>query len=108
MKTKMFSLYDSKAKMFGTPFFMPTIGMALRALQDLTNDNQSMVSRHPSDFSLYELGEFNDEDGSTQNKIPLNMVAIAAEFKQVKPKIQITDIQDVTTSENNKEKVEVK
>lgn len=104
MKTKVFSLYDAKAKMFGVPFYMQTVGLAIRALQDLTNDKNTLVNRHPSDFTLYEIGEFDDSDAKTENLIPIHLIAIASEFAEQKPRIQITDIKDVT----DEKKVEVK
>lgn len=63
MITKMFSIYDSKAAVFGVPFFMPKEQMALRAFSDLCNDKSSLAGMHPEDFSLFEIGEFDDEKG---------------------------------------------
>ena len=60
MVIKMFSLYDSKAEVFGVPFFMNATGLAVRAFTDLVNDPKSAPSRYPSDFSLFELGSFDD------------------------------------------------
>lgn len=64
MKTKMFTLLDTKAEAFGVPFFMPQTAMAKRAVMDLSRDPQSMLSKHREDFVLYEIGEFDDSIGS--------------------------------------------
>lgn len=63
MITKMFSVYDSKAQVFGTPFCFGTVGLALRAFTDLAKDPQSTVSRYPMDFCLFQVGEFDDNKG---------------------------------------------
>lgn len=115
MITKVFSLYDGKAKAFGPPFHMLQRGQALRALQDLVNDDRSMVSRHPQDFVLYQIGDFDDSSGEYLNKVPHELVGMALDFKQIKPVIsggegtsgmvEVLKI-DSSASENSK-KVEV-
>lgn len=63
MVIKVFSIFDDKAQVFSNPFFMPHTGMATRAFADLVNDGQSNVSKHSSDFKLYQIGEFDDVAG---------------------------------------------
>ena len=36
----VYSVYDSKARTYNTPFFMKQDGQALRAFIDLANDNR--------------------------------------------------------------------
>lgn len=81
MITKAYSVYDSKALMFNTPFFMATPGMALRAFSDLSNDPQSMISRHPEDYVLYEIGVFDDTKGELIPHSPLVQLGIASQYK---------------------------
>lgn len=63
MKNEIYSIYDEKAQVFGTPFFQMNEGTAVRAFNDLAADPQSSVYRHPQDYKLYRLGEFEDRDG---------------------------------------------
>ncbi|QXP08360.1 MAG: nonstructural protein [Arizlama microvirus] len=63
MVIKVFSIFDDKAQIFSNPFFMPHTGMATRAFADLVNDGQSNVAKHPSDFKLYQIGEYDDVSG---------------------------------------------
>lgn len=63
MLYKAFSVYDNKAMMFNAPFFMPHVGMAIRALTDLVNDPSTSISRHPADYTLIEIGTYDDETG---------------------------------------------
>ncbi|AXH75519.1 MAG: nonstructural protein [Microviridae sp.] len=60
----MFTVYDSKAQAFGNPFFMENKSTAIRAFTFAANDKNSDIGRYPSDFQLYYLGQFNDEDAS--------------------------------------------
>ena len=61
---KAFAIRDSKAEYFNTPFFQKSHGEAERSFKQLTNDNQSTVSKYPEDFDLYYLGEYDDNTGT--------------------------------------------
>jgi len=63
MKMLMFGIYDEKSLSYGTPFFQPQIGQAMRAFGDLAKDPQSAIAKHPEDYSLYHLGEYDDHTG---------------------------------------------
>lgn len=65
MKLRLYSIFDEKAKAFGSPFYMQTDGMALRLFSDQVSDHSrpSMLADHPEDFRLYRIGEFEDESG---------------------------------------------
>lgn len=63
MFMKAFSLFDNKAGMFSAPFFFHNRAMALRACKDMARDTETSVGRHPADFELFEIGEFDDCSG---------------------------------------------
>lgn len=74
MKIKVFSVYDSKVSAFRYPFFMQATGAAIRAFMDLVNDGKSEVSKYPGDFTLFEHGFFDDENGFLiAEKTPINL-----------------------------------
>lgn len=62
MKLIMFATRDRAADCFGSPFFMPTVGVAIRGFADIINsaDTNQLMSSHPADFDLYELGVWDD------------------------------------------------
>jgi hypothetical protein len=60
---KIFSIYDSKADAYATPFFFKRDGEAIRAFTQLANDNNSQVGKFPSDYTLFELGEYDETTG---------------------------------------------
>jgi len=56
MKQYCYATYDVKAESYGIPFFAATNGLAVRSFVQLCEDNNSMVSKYPEDFTLYRLG----------------------------------------------------
>lgn len=60
------SIRDEKAEAFGRPFFSTTIGTAIRSFTDEVNRSaeDNAWYRHAADYTMYELGTFDDFDGS--------------------------------------------
>lgn len=69
------AVFDSAAKGFARPAFVPSVGAAMRSFGDEVNraDKDNVMYQHPEDFSLYELGVYDDGFGSftllEQNKL---------------------------------------
>jgi len=83
MVNKMYTVYDSKAEAFLVPFFMRTKGEALRAWQQAVNDEQTQFSKYPSDFTLFEIGEYDDSTGTVVMHEAKISLGSALEFKKV-------------------------
>lgn len=70
------SIKDRAADVFNRPFFVPHRNVAIRDFTDEVNrvatDNQ--LNRHPDDFDLYLLGEFDDSRGAFVNNDPQVLV----------------------------------
>lgn len=64
MMLKVFSIYDIKAETYSPPFFLQTVGLAIRTFTDVANDRESRVHKYPEDFTLFEIGTFNDTSGT--------------------------------------------
>lgn len=60
----VFSVFDVKAGAFLNPFIMPNLATAIRALTDCVTDDNHNFGKHPSDYTLFQLGTFNRETGS--------------------------------------------
>ncbi len=60
MRSRAFSVYDVKAKAYLPPFFFTEIGQATRVFTDAVNDGVHMFSKHPEDYSLFEIGLYDD------------------------------------------------
>ena len=70
------SIKDRAAEVFNRPFFVPHRNVAIRDFTDEVNrvagDNQ--LNKHPDDFDLYLLGEFDDSRGAFVNNEPQVLV----------------------------------
>lgn len=69
MKLQIFALYDKKALAHVDVFHFPQIGQAIRQLEDLLK-TQHPVSKHPADYDLYKLGDFDDVSGEITPNFP--------------------------------------
>lgn len=63
MRKSIFCVFDSKARTFANPFTSTNSFTAIRDFATVANDPASIISKHAADFTLYELGEFDDESG---------------------------------------------
>lgn len=79
---KVCSVRDRAADVFGRPFFTPSRGVAVRSFTDHINskDDSEMV-KHPSDFELYQLADFDDETGKFENLEAPKMLARGEDVK---------------------------
>lgn len=57
---KVFTIYDCKAEMYLPPFYFKTAGQATRAFEESCNDPQHQFHKHPEDYTLFELGTYDD------------------------------------------------
>lgn len=62
MQHHLFTVYDDKSEAYLQPFFLQTIGQAIRAFTDCANDPNHQFGRHPADYTLFELGSFDDSN----------------------------------------------
>ncbi len=63
MKLLAFSVHDAKAEAFLQPFFDGTKGSAIRSFSDACNDEKTGFNRHAADYTLFLIGEFDQELG---------------------------------------------
>lgn len=63
MLTHCYAIYDVKAGCFQTPFFMPALGMATRAFENLRSEKSNEIGRNPEDYTLWYLGSLDDQNG---------------------------------------------
>lgn len=75
----MVAVFDRKVEAYEKPTCLRTRGEALRMWETLCNDGKSAMSTHPEDFSLYELGVYNQATGTLTQKFPLSLMSTALE-----------------------------
>lgn len=85
MILQVFCVFDVKAEAFMQPFFMNTKGEAIRAFSDMSNNPETMFSKHPLDFTLMHIGSFNDNNGALEKLMAPEPIGSAQEFKRVQP-----------------------
>lgn len=88
MITKVFSVFDSKLATFGRPWFQMTDAAALREFADAVNDGSNPNNQwhsHPEDFSLYLVGQFDDQQGELIPCAPSSLVTASSLIKDIVP-----------------------
>lgn len=58
------SVYDKKVNAFASPFFVRSQGEAIRSFTDACQDGQTVFCKHPEDYLLFQIGEFDDGSGA--------------------------------------------
>lgn len=82
MKLKVYSLFDSAAGAYTQPFFMHNDGLAIRAFSDNVNADNNNVSYHPDQFTLFQVGEWDDISGEIVEISPKKNLGHGLQFKQ--------------------------
>lgn len=73
MIKKIYTCFDEKARCHTRPFFYSEHGEAIRAFSDCANDPKHEIGRHPSDYTLKEIGTFDESTGIiTPNPSPIS------------------------------------
>lgn len=67
MQHLMFAIYDSKTEAYSKPFYSLTKGEAIRTFQDAVNSPDSMFYKHPGDFTLFNIGSYDDDKATLDN-----------------------------------------
>jgi hypothetical protein len=87
-KNLCYSVFDSKINVYARPFFFLHAGEALRAWSDLVNDPSVNIHRHPGDFTLRQIGEFDDLTGKFSPYSESVHVATASDYlKKPEPEL---------------------
>jgi len=81
---KIYSIRDTKAEIYHQPFFALTNGVAIRMFADLANDTSTFIGKHPNDYNLFYLGEFDDHNAQFELCSPVH-IGVASEYLQVQP-----------------------
>lgn len=71
MILRAYSLYDCKALIYSPPFYAATDAAAVRMVSDTVADPNTSLSRHPTDYVLFMVGEFDDQRGLFAHASPL-------------------------------------
>jgi len=70
---KIFTVFDGPANAYLPPFFFHAAGQAVRAFTDSANDDQHLIGKHPADYTLFEVGTYDDATGIFENVQHINL-----------------------------------
>lgn len=82
MKMKFFTVYDSQSEAYLPPFTMQTKGAAIRAFSDSVNDTSTQFYKHPQDYTLFEIGEYDDQTATLRPYEAKISLGLAKEFQR--------------------------
>lgn len=66
MRLQIMTVYDGKAEAYSTPQFFRAVGEGVRSFQDGVNTPDSELGKHPEDYSVFHLGQFDPLTGSIE------------------------------------------
>jgi len=72
MRYKIFSVRDRAIDAYGQPFYATSVGGAVRSFSDEVNRpaENNQLAKHPEDFDLFLLGEYDDSTGEFDTTRP--------------------------------------
>lgn len=84
MKMHIVVIRDIKANVYGAPMFVGTIGGAIRSFGDecQKDSTDNMLSKHPEDFELFKLGEYDDATAQFELTKDREQLAVGANYKR--------------------------
>lgn len=82
MILKVFALYDKAVNAYLQPFYCRSLGEAIRSFTELSNDKSTNVARHPTDFDLMYLGEYDDSAGIFATASPARIIGATEVLKE--------------------------
>lgn len=81
-KHKIYAFKDAKSLAYGPPLTMETRGAFIRWLQERIAENQAIWAKHPEDFTVFELGEYDIRSGSVELYEAKNCLGLVQDFRQ--------------------------
>ena len=77
---KLFTVYDLKSQAYMPPFCVRAKDEAIRSFADQANNKDTGIGAHPSDYVLYELGDYDDQSAVITPYSEKVQVAIASDL----------------------------
>lgn len=78
MKFLLISIYDTKAEVHSKhPHQARNKADAIRSFEQVINNPESDFNKHPLDYALFIVGEYDEETGiiTTQENYPLHLIS---------------------------------
>lgn len=60
MKHRVYCVFDQAARAYLPPFILHSDDLAARVFGDAVNESGHQFNKHPEDYSLYRIGDYDD------------------------------------------------
>lgn len=80
MKLGIYSIYDLKTEMYHPPIYCHNGGHAMRVVGDMALGDGNVLGRHAEDYRLFDIGTFDDKDGSIVTYVNPKLVCELADL----------------------------
>jgi len=91
MINQMYVIFDSKAGIYNKPFFFINHQVAIRACRELLGEENNEITKHPGDFAMFHVGEYDDETAHIKVAQTQNVIVKFHELKSLINQEQTTD-----------------
>lgn len=79
---KIYAVKDEAVEAFMQPFFGKARGQAVRSFMEECQRKDSDFAKHPGDFTLWEIGTYDEEKGHIQGQEP-ERISRAIDFAEL-------------------------
>lgn len=79
---KIFIVHDSKALCYGNPMVLKSPGEAVRSFTEVANDPSTVIGKNPEDFTLFEIGEYDERLGDILVYEVKKSLGLALDFRK--------------------------
>jgi hypothetical protein len=80
MLHKIYTVFDVASGFYAKPFLVRSKGEAIRAIMDILADEKHELTKYSADYTLFELGTFDDNTGMYNTHVPKSLGCLL-EFK---------------------------
>lgn len=80
MISRMYAVYDNKACCYSQPMFFHNDDVAIRVFTELAVDQSTQIGRHPDDFVLFRIGEYDDSQGLASTLAAHQSLGLASSY----------------------------
>jgi hypothetical protein len=88
METLVFTVFDSAANAFLQPFVATTPEIAIREFRSIVNQPGHQFNKYPEDYTLFQVGSFNQETGILTPLTSPHPLGVAISFVDTPPSLE--------------------
>ena len=94
MRLKCYTVYDGKVAAYLPPFYCRADGEAIRMFAESVMSEGHQFAKHPEDFTLFYIGEYDDETAKVECVITPVSLGTALEFLAGRAQVEKEEASD--------------